>query len=390
MASWESEVWRCNHVPHDGEHTRRMTDHQDDFAELHKGAYDAIDRGALAEASRDFEALLQREPDERYYHYMRGLTHKYMLDWQVSLRHNLRAIELSDEMGEAEHWNAAIAATALGDWPQVRRLWAACGIRVPDGDGPIEDDYGVAVVRLNPWSDGETVFMRRIDPVRARLLNVPLPESGHRFGDIVLHDGAATGRRFDGGEREVPVFNELARLLPSEFQTFVVFVSCDRHGDLQALLDATAPGIGYTEDWTDTIRYYCMRCSYGTAHRHDTNDTGDWQLGRNLGIAAQSRKSVEKLLKDWATAGDGGTSTASKPASATLPSGRTITCGGADRMKKTQLARTATDPNCRAKIYPHPFSGGKSTLPPVSTPVSLAQKNGGDLSPPLHCRQRNG
>ena len=278
-----------------------MTDRQDDFEALREAAYGAMDRGALAESSRHFDTLLQREPRDRHYHYMRGLAHKYMLDWPTALHHNLRAIELSGEPGEAEHWNAAIAATALGDWPQVRRLWAACGIRVPEGHGPIVDDYGVAVLRLNPWDGGETVFIRRIDPVRGRLLNVPLPESGHRFGDIVLHDGAPAGHRFDG-EREVPVFNELERLLPSEFQTFVVFVSCDSRDDLQALLDATAPGIGYAEDWTDTLRHYCMRCSYGTPHRHEAEDSGQWQPDRNLGIAAQSRRSVEKLLRDWAGA----------------------------------------------------------------------------------------
>lgn len=281
--------------------TGRVTD-EDEFKALHERAYAAMDRGALAEASRDFDALLRREPGDDAYHYMRGLAHKYMLDWPVSLQHNLRAIELADEDNEAQHWNAAIAATALGDWSQARRLWTACGIRVPEGDGPIEDDYGVAVVRLNPWHDGETVFMRRIDPVRARLLNVPMPESGHRFGDIVLHDGASTGHRFDG-ERQVPVFNELARLVPSEFQTFVVFVSCAGREDLQPLLRATAPGLGYAEDWTDTVQYYCMRCSYGTPHRHDHDDTDDWQTDRNLGIAAQSRKSVEKLLRDWAASG---------------------------------------------------------------------------------------
>lgn len=275
---------------------------QEELADLHDRAYAAMDQGALREASRHFEALLQHAPDERYYHYMRGLAHKYLMDWPTSLQHNLRAIELAQEMGEGEHWNAAIAATALGQWDQVRQLWAACGIRVEEGTGPIDGDHGVAVVRLNPWHGGETVFMRRIDPVRARLINVPLPESGHRFGDIVLHDGASTGTRFDG-DREVPVFNELERLVPSDFQTFVVFVSCDSQADLEALLEATAPGIGYAEDWTRSIAYYCMRCSYGAPHKHSNDADAEWQPDRNLGIAAQSRLSVEKLLKDWAAAG---------------------------------------------------------------------------------------
>lgn len=280
-----------------------MADHENDD-DLHDAAYAAMDRGALAEASARFSDLLERVPDARHYHYMRGLVHKYLLDWPTSLEHNLRAISLSEDVGEAEHWNAAIAATGLSDWARARVLWRACGVRVPEGDGPIVDDYGVAVVRLNPWHGGETVWMRRIDPVRARLLNVPLPESGHRFNDIVLHDGASTGTRRNG-DREVPVFNELQRLQRSDFATHVAFVGCDRAEDLQPLLDASAPGIGHVEDWTRTVRHYCMRCSYGTPHRHDAAEGNAWSPDRNIGIAAQSRKSAEKILADWVRAGSG-------------------------------------------------------------------------------------
>ena len=279
-----------------------MNTSNNDQAELHKRAYAAMDSGNLQSASEDFNLLLQIEPDNRFYHYMQGLARKYLFDWRSSLIHNLRAIELDPGFGEAEHWNAAIAATALNDWAQVRRLWAALGIKLSEGEGPINDNFGIAVVRLNPWRGGETVFMRRIDPVRARLLNVPLPESGHRFGDIVLHDGASTGSRYDG-ERQVPVFNELVRLVPSDFQTFVVFVSCNRPEDIRELLQSCLPGIGYVEDWTESVRYHCMRCSYGVMHPHDHDSEEEWQRGRNLGIAAQSRASVDKLLQAWKSAG---------------------------------------------------------------------------------------
>jgi len=46
---------------------------------------------------------------------MRGLVHKYLLDWPTSLNYSLRAIELSNKVLKAEHWNAAAAATALGE-----------------------------------------------------------------------------------------------------------------------------------------------------------------------------------------------------------------------------------------------------------------------------------
>lgn len=46
----------------------------------------------------------------------------------------------------------------------------------------------------------DTLYARRIDVVRARprLLNVPLPESGYRCGDVV-HDGSR-GRHLDAIE----------------------------------------------------------------------------------------------------------------------------------------------------------------------------------------------
>lgn len=285
-----------------------MTSEQPDLESIHNRAYLAVDEGELQRATQHFDLLLQHHPDNPFYHYMRGLVLKYQMEWAGSLRDNLQAIALAEEFSQAQHWNAAIAATGLGQWSTARELWAACDITLPEGDGPIDGNFGVAVVRLNPWSAGETVFMRRIDPVRARILNVPLPESGHRFGDIVLHDGAPTGSRFDG-EREVHVFNELERLQPSEFQTFVVFVRADSVEDIDALLHASAPGIGYAEDWTRSIRHYCLRCSYGAPHSHaqEAKEEGEaqWQPERNLGIAAQSRLSVEKLLKDWA-AGNAG------------------------------------------------------------------------------------
>ncbi|RYZ72823.1 MAG: hypothetical protein EOP91_07100 [Lysobacteraceae bacterium] len=275
-----------------------------EFDQLMDRAYAASGAGRLHEASRHFAALLEARPDSHNFHYMRGLVHKYLRDWPTSLQHNLRAVETAKEPDQASQWNAGIAATALGDWATARRQWIAAGIRLPEGDGPIDSDFGLASVRLNPWSDGETVFARRVDVVRARLLNVPLPESGYRFGDIVLHDGAPTGRRATGGTT-VPVFNVLQRLAPSDFRTFTAFVRCDTPAARDELLAMSLPGIGYLEDWTDSIVRYCLRCSHGTPHSHDKGGDGAWQSDRNLGIAAQSRAAVDRLLENWKAAGKG-------------------------------------------------------------------------------------
>ena len=277
-----------------------------DTRALAADAYAAYDSGDLAEARIRFEALSAAAQEDPAHHYMLGLVCKYLRDWPASLHHNLRALALygdadADEV-EAPRWNAAIAATALGDWAEARRQWAGCGIEIPGDDGPIDTNFGVASLRLEAWGRAETLFARRIDPVRAQLINVPLPGTGYRYGDVVLHDGAATGqRRFH--QSMVPVLNALQRTQISEYQSFAVFVTCPQRKDLEALMETRVPGIAFLEDWTESIAHHCLRCSYGTPHRHDDKDDAEnqngWRPERNIGIAAQSRHSVMRLIDRW-------------------------------------------------------------------------------------------
>ena len=280
---------------------------------LHKQAYAAFDSGELAQAAEYFAKLVKRFPDDSAYHYMQGLAAKNRMDWPSALRANLRAIECADGFAEAAHWNAAIAATALHDWHTARRMWAACGISVPEGEGEICADFGIAVIRLNPWANGETVYARRIDPVRAQIINVPLPESGWRFGDIALHDGAPTGTRpSPDGQGEVHVFNAFERWRPSETPTHTAFVRSPVAADAQALAALLNEHGWHSEDWTQSLRYICLRCSYGIPHEHtdaapSVEQADTWQTERSIGIAAPAAQSaeLETALQNWAAAAPG-------------------------------------------------------------------------------------
>ncbi len=91
------------------------------------------------------------------------------------------------------------------------------------GTGPPDFPCGRTPIRLNPDADGEVVWSDRVDPARARIVSIPLAESGFRFADLVLHDGAAKGyRRL--GDRDVPVFDCLQLLEASSFSTWVAEV----------------------------------------------------------------------------------------------------------------------------------------------------------------------
>jgi len=288
----------------------------EDWQARHEAAYAAFDRGALTESLVHFEALAKRFPERRYYEYMLGLAHKYRRDWAASLHHNLRAIDPTDGDQQGEHWNAAIAATALGEWQVAREQWRLAGVAIEPGDGPIEGHFGFCSVRINAWDEAETLFARRLSPAVAELLNVPFPESGFRFGDHVLVDGAATGRR-DYGDGQVPVFNVLQRLVPSEYKTYAVTVHCGGPADAKDLDEAQGEGVAMVEDWTRSVNFYCRQCSYGEPHSHDEagkRKKRGFEKERDFGIAARSRVELDALLDAWIARG--------KPRGKILPLGR--------------------------------------------------------------------
>lgn len=262
-------------------------------------AYAAFDAGRLDKAAALFARLVRHMPDDPDCNYMQGLTAKNRQDWPTALAANLRAVALAPEFNQAAHWNAAIAATALHDWPTARRLWTACGIELPEGTGEIRNDYGMAVVRLNPWADGECVYVRRIDPVRAEILNVPFPRSGWRLGDIVLHDGAPSGERHDGQGNTVLVFNGLMRWQRSDWLTHTVFAECAGADAADLLRRLQQHGL-YGEDWTDNVRHLCLRCSYGRVHSHHPPVAGgEGPTERSIGIGTDDAAALQHLLAAW-------------------------------------------------------------------------------------------
>ncbi len=272
-----------------------------------EAARQALDDGRLDEARAGFELIVQREPGNVVAWWNLGLANKFRRDWAESQRCNRRAAELDPRMMEA-YWNMGVAATAQRDWEAARWAWNGLGFDV-GVEGPPAADYGPAPVRLDPAGDGEVVWGKRIDPCRVRLFSVPLPESGHRWGDVLLHDVVPAGERMLNG-RAVSVFDELIRMDPSEFETFESTVTASTEPDVDALLSAAnEEGLGI-EDWT-TIRIICRTCSYGPAHDHegDTVIERPWQAERRVGMAGPVDR-IREVIDRWSQAGVGRSATA--------------------------------------------------------------------------------
>lgn len=253
--------------------------------------------GRTNEAIAVYESIIAQSPGWSVPYYNLGLIYKYSCQWQQSYDCNKKAAELAPD-DEAAWWNLGIAATALLDWKTARQAWNHFGLNLEETEEELNMDLGRTPIRVSVEDEPEVVWATRICPARAVIESVPFGESGRRYQDIVLNDGAPAGYRVVDGH-EYPVFNELQLIQASAYKTYTVTVDTFD----QELVDHLAElcgwlGIGF-EDWT-TVRILCKQCSEGTPHEHHDHDLAHEAGGnRIIGLAATGQQQVEELLKKW-------------------------------------------------------------------------------------------
>jgi len=93
---------------------------------------------------------------------------------------------------------------------------------------------------------------------------VPLPESGHRFRDVIPHDGEPKGSRRLGAS-EVPVFDQLER-----------------------------PHDSWLPPWQAQVEGACSNCSPDPGHTHAPAREGISTLG-----LAGTESEVSQCLDEW-------------------------------------------------------------------------------------------
>lgn len=258
-------------------------------------AWDAEDfdtaAGALA------EVVTLPGGDQRRYWFDLALAHKFRRDWQAARSAGLAAADRGvDSEGDPTWWNLGIAATALRDWTLARRAWRGYGIEfdsaIRGGNGPIDADLGLTPLRITGRHAPEVVWARRLCPARARLVSVPLPDSGRHWGEVVLHDGVPNGTRSWQG-RSCPVFDEIELFEPSDTPTFSVRLDA-AEDDVEALIDRFLHAGWGVEDLAD-VRMLCASCSEGdvdASHDHERGEAGQ------ILIAAPPDR-VTSTLAEW-------------------------------------------------------------------------------------------
>jgi len=271
---------------------------------LHGAGVECSESGNDEGAIENYMKALALDPDRGDTLYNLGLIYKYRGDWAQSFEFNRRARGFQPD-DEATLWNLAIAATALKDWSTAREVWRQLKILPDSGEGPIVKQLGSVPVRLNAEGSTdcavEVVWSHALCPVRSRIENIPTGETGFRFGDVVLHDGAAVGYRINSSGQERPVFNVLELLERSQFSTFEASVTAGSAQEIEVLERQCDDASIRFEDWTASLRNLCKACSEGRPHEghdHDLKST-IWEPVRRLGFAAVDADLLQVLLAGW-------------------------------------------------------------------------------------------
>jgi tetratricopeptide (TPR) repeat protein len=261
---------------------------------------DARDAQRLDDAEAAYRRAIALAPEFEAAWFNLGVILKWQARWTEARACVERCLELQPEGNEGATWNLGIVATALEDWSTARRAWTRYGIDIPDGEGPIHMRLGQTPIRMKV-EENEVVWCERIDPARAIVRNIPMPASGRRYGDLLLHDGAPNGYR-KLGDREAPVFDELALIAPSTMHTYSVPVRAPSMKAITELVRELDAAGTPAEDWTSSVRRLCKACSEGRPgdkHEH-ANDPSEWRSDRTLGVAAESASAIVSTLGQWA------------------------------------------------------------------------------------------
>lgn len=227
-------------------------------------------------------------------YYNLGLIYKYNGQWQKSYEFNKKATEL-DANDEAAWWNLGIACTILNKWREARIAWNQFGLELEVNDSEVRMDIGPTPIRL---LNGEVIWATRICPARALIDNIPLKDSGHRYDDLILHDGSPNGKRIHN-EVEYSVFDELQIIEESNYRSYSIGVKVDNIEAITTLEEVCFELKYGFENWTKSVRMLCKQCSEGVPHQCNEKENKAETDEYNLAIATQKRGELDSLLSAW-------------------------------------------------------------------------------------------
>jgi tetratricopeptide (TPR) repeat protein len=227
-----------------------------------------------------------------------GSLYKDRADWKTCLHYTHIGLQLDPEDRDA--WmNLALASTARKKWRSARQAWNRLGYDFRETDQATDFEMGVVALILNPGTQPEVVWARRLDPARAVVLSIPQPGSGHRFRDIVLFDPGTEGAQA-AGAKQWPAYRELQVLKSSPFKTFSVVLPDVSRSQVDTLARlCSQERVGF-DNWSAATHLYLPPAFREKPEFHLHPFPQEDEQARTLvALAAKKQGAVEKVLRNW-------------------------------------------------------------------------------------------
>lgn len=222
-----------------------------------------------------------------------GSIYKYRQEWKPALHYVKKAVSADPALRMA-WWDLGIAATALKKWRIARSVWRKFGYppRASWQPTPVS-------VQLNGEGRFEILWANTLDPVRATLQNIPHPDSGRHFRDIVLIDQQIVGYHVVQNHR-YPVYQELGLFKNSGFLTYSCRIDADRPDSIPLLEKLCRDADLGFEIWSRALRQFAPQHH---SARPEYYGPGLWEEkpsgGVHVALAARQEKQVLQVLHSW-------------------------------------------------------------------------------------------
>ncbi|MBM5573853.1 hypothetical protein GKO28_05395 [Deefgea sp. CFH1-16] len=158
-------------------------------------------------------------------------------------------------------------------------------------------------MRITQGDQVEVLWANRLDPARAQIISVPLPDCGVRYQDIVLIDGAPRGTHELNGN-PVPVFDWLEFWQRANYSTYVIEATVPIELAANTLCELVLDSDMALDDWSKLMSMQGQAGGEETQHAHDAASaaTVAWLPERQFGVAALNDQALADVLDAWQTA----------------------------------------------------------------------------------------
>ncbi len=263
---------------------------------LEAEAYDR--KGDVYNAVKLYKKVIRLAPQWCPPYIQLSTIYRDRADWKTCLYYTQKSLQLDPE-GRQAWLNQGLASTALKKWRTARQAWNRLGYEFRESDQSTDFDLGSVAIYLNPRTQPEVVWARRIDPARAVVLSIPQPSSGHRYQDIVLFDPSSEGAQVVGAQKW-PAYREIQLLKSSPYKTFTVeLLEVTQHQvDLLARL-CIQERVGF-DNWSAATHLFLPPSfrDQPEFHLHPLPHA----VGQSpvlVALAAKSERPLERALHNW-------------------------------------------------------------------------------------------